>query len=91
MPLKRRKPKERMVTVTPRAVEIFRQMEPLERGCDAWYDLHLLLHRELQCKPWEYPLDSVNGWHIWTALCDALDALEAAEARQQAETSPNAA
>jgi hypothetical protein len=41
-------------------------------------------HRELQCRPWEYPLDSVNGWHIWTALTEALEAAEAAEsARQQ--------
>jgi hypothetical protein len=83
--LKRRQPKPRQVRVTPRALEIFRQMERYERGsCDAWYDLHAQLHRELQCRPWEYPLDSANGWHIWTALCDALDAAEAAEAAESA-------
>jgi hypothetical protein len=81
--LKRRAPKLRQVQVTPRALEIFRQMQPLERGAsDEWYDLHLLLHREMQARPWEYPLDSKNGWHIWTALCAALDAAEAAAAAE---------
>jgi hypothetical protein len=78
--LKRRQPKQRQVQVTPRALEIFRQMQPLERGSDAWYDLHLQLHREVGAKVWEYPLDSKNGWHIWTALTDALEAAERVEA-----------
>ena len=85
MPLKRRKPKERAVTITPRALELFFAMERLERGCDEWYDLHCQLHRELQCRPWEYPLDSRNAPHIWSALENAA---EAAEARQRSETAP---
>jgi hypothetical protein len=87
MPLKRRRPKERMVTITPKALELFLAMERLERGTDAWYDLHELLHRELQCRPWEYPLDSRNGTYIWDALEKAADA---AEARQRSENAPAA-
>ena len=74
--LKRRQPKQKQVVVTRRALEIFRGMQSLERGSDPWYDLHHELHKELSARPWEYPLDSKNGWHIWTALHDALDAAE---------------
>jgi hypothetical protein len=68
MPLKRRRPKERMVTVTPKALELFLAMERLERGCDEWYDRHAELHKEVGARPWEYPLDSRNATHIWDAL-----------------------
>jgi len=85
MPLKRRRPKERMVTITPKAIELFLAMERLERGCDEWYGLHEQLHRELACRPWEYPLDSRNATAIWAALEKAAETIEA---RQCSETAP---
>ena len=85
MPLKRRKPKERAVVITPRALELFRQMELLKRGTDEWYALHEQLHREMQCRPWEYPLDGRNAPHVWEALEKAA---EAAELRERSETAP---
>jgi hypothetical protein len=85
MPLKRRKPKERAVTITPRALELFFAMERLERGCDEWYDLHASLCKEVGAKLWEFPLDGRNAPHIWSALENAA---EAAEARQRSETAP---
>ena len=83
MPLKRRRPKERAIVITPRAIELYLAMERLERGCDEWYDLHAELHTELACKPWEYPLDGRNATHVWDALEKAAD-----EARQRSETAP---
>jgi hypothetical protein len=85
MPLKRRRPKDRTVAITPRALELFLELQRHSRGCDEWYDLHLLLHRELQCRPWEYPLDSRNAPHIWEALEKAA---EVAELRERSETAP---
>ena len=77
MPLKRRRPKERMVSVTPRAVQLFLELQRHQRSSDGWYDVHLLLHRELQCRPWEYPLDSAEcAAHIWSALENAAEAAE---------------
>jgi hypothetical protein len=87
MPLKRRKPLQRQVVISARALELFLMMERLERGCDQWYDLHALLCKEVAAKPWEYPLDSRNAPHIWSALESAA---EAAEARQRSETAPAA-
>ena len=85
MPLKRRRPKDRTVAITPRALELFLELQRHSRGCDEWYDLLLLLHRELQCRPWEYPLDSRNAPHIWEALEKAA---EVAELRERSETAP---
>jgi hypothetical protein len=82
MPLKRRRPKERTVVITPRALEVFRAMQFLDRKSDEWYAAHEVLHKELGCRPWEYPLDSRNGTYIWTALEDALEVAE----RRQLET-----
>jgi hypothetical protein len=35
-------------------------------GCDRWWKLHSKLHRELGCKPWEWPCiqhpDTVSGY-----------------------------
>jgi hypothetical protein len=35
-------------------------------GCDRWWKLHGMLHRELGCKPWDWPCiehpDSVSGY-----------------------------
>jgi hypothetical protein len=84
MPLKRRRPKERTVVITPKAIELFLAMERLERG-DEWYDLHELLCKEVGAKPWEFPLDSRNAPHIWEALENAA---EAAELREREKTAP---
>lgn len=40
--------------ITPRAVELFKQMQALPDG-DEWWRLHSELHRELQLKLWEWP------------------------------------
>ena len=84
MPLKRRAPKPRMVTITPRAIELYLAMERLERGCDEWYDRHSELHKELALPPWIYPLD-VHGVDILDALQEAA---EVAAARRRSETAP---
>jgi hypothetical protein len=45
-------------------------------GCRRWWDLHALLHRELKCRPWQFPciehLATVSGypegdeaWKAW--------------------------
>jgi hypothetical protein len=84
--LKRRVPKPRQIQVTPRALQLFEQLQQIPRGTERWYDVHELLHKELGAKVWEWPLDTRNGAHIWEALLDALDAAEAAEAaRRQVE------
>jgi hypothetical protein len=81
MPLKRRRPLQRQVSITPRALQLFLELQRHERSSDGWYDVHLLLHRELACKPWEYPLDSAEcAAHIWSALEAAAAA--AAERKQ---------
>jgi len=85
MPLKRRRPKARMVTITPRAIELFNELQRQVYPTDAWFDVHALLHKEVDAKPWEYPLDSVNATHIWSALENAA---AAAEARRRSETAP---
>ena len=85
MPLKRRRPLQRQVTITPRALQIFLAMQQLERSSDEWYDRHAELHKELACWPWEYPLDGEHAVHIWDALEKAV---EAAELRQRSETAP---
>jgi hypothetical protein len=53
--------------VTPRAVELFRQMQTLPsctccaprvrrcQSCDMWWDLHRELNAELNLAPWEFP------------------------------------
>jgi hypothetical protein len=85
MPLKRRRPKERMVTITARALELFNELGQHPRGCELWYDIHALLHKEVDAKPWEYPLDSMNATHIWEALENAA---AAAELREREKTAP---
>jgi hypothetical protein len=55
--------------ITPRAVDLYVAMGKLKCSCPApkpitqglcpgcmdWYDLHALLHRELQLPPWKWP------------------------------------
>jgi hypothetical protein len=57
------------VQITAEAVRLFAAMAKLRctcpspkpptqgpcPGCQQWYDLHDELHRELGCKPWEWP------------------------------------
>jgi hypothetical protein len=82
VPLKRRRPKERQVAITPRAIELFNELQRQVYPTDAWFDVHALLHKEVGARPWEYPLHSVNATHMW----NALEAAAAAEARQRLET-----
>jgi hypothetical protein len=60
-----------VMQITPRAVELYRQMcrvrcvcppreygdryVPLCANCERWYDLHNELHLELKLKPWQWP------------------------------------
>src|SRR3954447_14558774 len=56
------------VQITPRAIDLYVAMGKLKctcpppsptrspcPSCERWYDLHDELHRELGCKPWEWP------------------------------------
>jgi hypothetical protein len=75
-----------MVAITPRALQLFLAMQEFDRSSDEWYDHHAELHKELACRPWEYPLDSAEcAAHIWDALEKAA---EAAELRRRSETAP---
>jgi hypothetical protein len=50
VPLKRRQSQR----ITPAALEAFRAMQSAKTG-DEWWKHHSVLHRELKCKPWEWP------------------------------------
>jgi hypothetical protein len=92
MPIKRRRPKGRMVTVTPRALELFRELQRQKYPTDAWFDVHLLLHREMQARPWEYPLHrNVYAMPIWEALEKAAEAADAREREKTALAVPEKA
>ena len=71
--LKRRQPKPRLPQITPRALQLFNELQTHERGTDVWYSIHDALHRELGAKIWEWPLDTRNGWHYWLALTEAAE------------------
>jgi hypothetical protein len=56
MPTKRvprRRPPKR--PISPRAVELFAQMEAPGLSSEKWWSLHSQLHDELRCRPWEFP------------------------------------
>ena len=55
MPTKR-KPIKRNRTrlITPAALELFRQLKAVQTQ-EKWWATHAALHRELGCKPWEWP------------------------------------
>lgn len=55
MPTKR-KPIKRNRTrpITPAALELFRQLRAAVTQ-EQWWAVHSQLHRELGCKPWEWP------------------------------------
>jgi hypothetical protein len=66
MPVKRRVNKRRDVVITPRAVELFREMKSLGRrcvcggnddcsACSAWWDYQACLSDELALPPWVWP------------------------------------
>jgi hypothetical protein len=69
--LKRRQPKQRLPQISPHALELFNELQTHPRGTEEWYAVHLALHRALECRPWQYPLDSKNAVEIWDALTDA--------------------
>jgi hypothetical protein len=77
--LKRRQPKPRVPQISPRALQLFEQLQQIPRGTERWYDVHGLLHKELGARIWEWPLDCRTGYHLWTELEAAA---EAAERRQ---------
>jgi hypothetical protein len=77
--LKRRQPKPRIPQISPRALQLFLQLQTYERGSERWYDVHGLLHKELGARVWEWPLDTRTGYHYWAELEAAA---EAAERRQ---------
>jgi hypothetical protein len=77
--LKRRQPKLRQVQVSPRALQLFLELQTHERGSEPWWTLHEQLWRELGARVWEWPLDCRTGYHYWTELEAAA---EAAERRQ---------
>jgi hypothetical protein len=85
MPLKRRRPKDRQIPITPRAIDLFHKLRRQKYPSDAWHEVHALLHQEVGAKPWEYPLNTQNGWHIWSALEKAA---EASEVRRRSEPAP---
>jgi hypothetical protein len=75
-------------TLTPKAIEVYAQMRQLEWGSDEWYDLLMIVHRELRCAPWQIPcLCDEPGASPWDRLAYQRDvALERAvefAARQQ--------
>jgi hypothetical protein len=68
MPVKRRQSKPRQVPISEEAIAIFERMKRHPRGCEAWYDLHERLFRELQLKPWVWPIDN---YPVWEELAEA--------------------
>lgn len=41
--------------ISPRARELFRQLQAETEGSSRWWELHGELHEELSLKPWEWP------------------------------------
>jgi hypothetical protein len=82
--------------ITPRAVEIFRQIRRLRcvagdarcdrcEACERWHDLHADLNREIGACPWHWPCiahDYKRGSAAQRALWDALE--DAARAARKA-------
>jgi hypothetical protein len=58
--------REPRVRITDAAIALFKTMQGLDWGCKEWWDLHSLLHDELQRRPWQFPCierpDSVSGY-----------------------------
>jgi hypothetical protein len=76
--LKRRQPKQRQFVITPRALQLFLELQTHERSTDAWYSVHDALHKELGARFHEWPLDTRVGGPYWDALAAAVEAAEAA-------------
>jgi hypothetical protein len=76
--LKRRASKQRQFVITPRALELFLELQTHERSTDTWYSVHDALHKELGARMWEWPLDCRVGGPYWFALEAAAEAAESA-------------
>jgi hypothetical protein len=74
--LKRRQPKQRIPQISPRALQLFLELQTHERGSERWWTTHELLWKELGGKVWEWPLDCRTGFHFWEALEEAAAAAE---------------
>ncbi len=57
--------------ITPAAIELFRQMKTAGTRA-AWWAAHNQLHRELGCKPWQWPCVADPAWNDPEAHPDAL-------------------
>jgi len=74
--LKRRVPKQRQFVITPRALQLFLELQTHERSTDIWYSIHDALHKELGARMFEWPLDCRVGGPYWAALEAAAEAAE---------------
>jgi hypothetical protein len=50
VPLKRRQSQR----ITPAALDAYRAMKAAGTN-EEWWTFHRVLHRELKCKPWQFP------------------------------------
>ncbi|WP_139802340.1 hypothetical protein [Aurantimonas sp. 22II-16-19i] len=58
--------------ITPRAVELFRELQAAPSDA-AWWAIHGELHSEIAAKPWEWPcLEDPNGSRNYMAKPEAL-------------------
>ena len=78
--LKRRQQKLRQFVITPRALQLFLDLQTHERSTDTWYSVHDALHKELGARWFEWPLDCRVGGPYWAALFEAAEKVRSAEA-----------
>lgn len=48
--------------ITPEALRLFRQLRAAETQ-EKWWAAHNALHRELGCKPWQWPCVASPAWN----------------------------
>jgi len=85
MPVKRRQSKHRALVISPRAIELYKLMDQLPERDDQWWAWHAELCREVQARPWEYPLDTDNAGDIWDRLTEAARRQDAEQAQAEAK------
>jgi hypothetical protein len=76
MPNKRRSIINRAAktTISPAAVEAYRDMEAAPKASDQWWEAHNALHRALDTRPWFWPVQERDDWpEIEAALMAAVD------------------
>jgi hypothetical protein len=61
-------------------------VQPRCHGCEEWFRLHSILHRELGCRPWEYPC--VQHPDTEGAKADAVARWRELEAAARGDRSP---